>query len=294
MKMKNIILLILINVPFFLFAQENALGIYPGHPSSGISYSDFNNAVKKVENWATQNGYTLLGKNSGTGLKIDLLVNDARTVNAGMRNLTVVEGEILVSYQSSAGNSVFGQYRKAYKGSGTSASQAKTNFYNAIPGSNSEFGDFLAEMEDKVVSYYNENCTATMDAANLEIQNRSLSGAVETLMAVPAQSSCKQNANSLLNKLYQQERDRLCEKFLANAKANAAQKKYDIAVAYLQRIDPESSCFVEVNSFISEMKTSVNIDVQNELDALKSFYEAIGNQDNYRFIVLKDHLAGKF
>jgi hypothetical protein len=292
--MKNYLFLIAVLISFQVAAQENALAVYDASPGKGVNRYEQNDARMKVENWITQNGYTVLGEGAGTGLKVQLTVTDANTVNAGMRNLTVVEGELVISYQNKSGNIIFGQYRKTYKGSDRSADRARKLFVNAIPSSNPDFKVFLEEMEEQVKAYYQENCDATIVAARAEFNQRKMASAVDGLMAIPLNAPCKKEANTLLEEIYTVERNRICERNLTNAKAEAARKNYVRAVSYLKTIDPEAACFPAVQEFIDQMKSSVESDQKLEFEALNSYYEAFGQQEHYRFIILKNFLSERF
>jgi hypothetical protein len=217
-------------------------------------------------------------------------MNEPRTVAAGLRNLTVYDGELILTAQQKDGKQTFGVFRKKISGSGTSSSLAISNLVSNIATSEPKFADFMNTLRPKVNKFFAENCNNLMAEATRQMDAGQMKSAMSTLLNIPAQAPCRADADTRLKSNYSRYREFICNQSLMAAKAAAAAKDYAAAVQALKYIDPEAACAKEANAYISDMQKNADADYKAQLETVKEYFKAIANQQNWQILLMRDYI----
>lgn len=151
----------------------------------------------------------------------------------------------------------FGSIAIKLKGIGNSDEMALRNALKNFKNSD-YIQQFLKQSKDRIIDYYQENCTLIMDEANLCADQKEYAKALELLYNIPQFTSCKSEAIQNARAIYIQFFNNDCQGYLQLAKKQWA--NYDIgnALDNLSMIYPECSCYEEASMIYQEVKQKVN------------------------------------
>ena len=147
------------------------------------------------------------------------------------------------------------------KGVGRNEQKAYISALNRIRPSNKEVTDFISRGKQKIIDYYNANCSFIVkEVSSLEAQQK-YEQALGLLVNIPFNSDCFEQTRYDIQRLYQMVIDRRCASLLARAKAiwvanqdiNSANK----AGALLARVEPNSACFGSVSYLFNQIEQRV-------------------------------------
>lgn len=285
-------LLLLIGFCNTAFSQDVRLGLYPISTEMGQMAGFQREALHtKLRGWLASKGYVAADINAPIGVLPTFSFGEARTVDAGMKKMTVVDAELVLTLQQRKGNPTFASFSKKFTASGTDANSAKRELLNQIPIKDAGFEAFLKENLPKVTAFYAEHCKDLLAEAEALGTRQEYEQALGLLVNIPTNLPCHQDTKALVKSFYEKKRDLICEFTLLRAQSAAAKKDYDGAVRALQDIDPEAKCFGEAVKYVEELKASVDADYKAELDTIKAYYEAKAKvSDEQRVIIVQDHL----
>lgn len=278
-----------------LFSQQIRLGLYPvKDPANVLAGFQRESVHTKLRSWMTGNDIAVADIHAPVGVQPELIFGEARTVDAGMKKLTVIDAELVMTLKQINGNPTFASYSKKLSASGNDAAAAKRELISKLPANDARFEAFLKENTPKIAAYYAENCKAIQSEAEALGNRQEYDKALGLLVNMSPDLPCFDSSKGLVSSFYEKRRDAMCQLILLRAKAAAAKKDFGNAVQALQHIDPVSSCFGEAATFVEEMKKSADADFAAQLDILKAYYEAKAQiDDQLRVIIVQDHLMMK-
>ncbi|MCC7245328.1 MAG: hypothetical protein IT269_06590 [Saprospiraceae bacterium] len=278
----------------FLTAQEMVLAVYPVKDAGRqLNESQKSNLTSKIQGWITETGVGSASPNAQLGFAPEVILNEPRTVSAGMRNLTTIDGELVLTARQRDGKQVFDVFRKRLSGSGTSTSLALSNMISNVSASDPKFSEFVVALKPKVLDFYQKNCSTLLAEAARNMDAGQMQQAMADLLYIPEQAPCRAEADAKLKANYARYRDFVCKQSLTNAKAASASKNYAEAVRQLRYIDPEASCASEANAFIEQLRGSADSDYKAQLDTVKEYFKSLANQQNWQVLMLRDYMSNR-
>jgi hypothetical protein len=176
------------------------------------------------------------------------------------------------------------------KGVGENETKAYISALKNINGNNSAIQSFLESGKAKILKYYNTRCDFIIsDAQSLASQGR-YEEAFYKLSGIPeASSACYSKARAAIIPIYKKHINKICQIRLMEAKTVwAANQNYEGANKagdILSQIDPNSSCYTDVKTFVAQIAKSIKENDKREwnfifkqqqadADVLKSAYTA--------------------
>ncbi|MBB2146358.1 hypothetical protein GM921_12730 [Pedobacter sp. LMG 31464] len=176
------------------------------------------------------------------------------------------------------------------KGVGENETKAYISALKNINGNNTSIQAFLESGKARILKYYNTRCDFIIsDAQSLAAQGR-YEEAFYKLSGIPeASSACYSKARAAIIPIYKKHIDKMCQVRLMEAKtAWAASQNYEGATKagdILSQIDPNSSCYQDVKTFVGQISKSIKENdtrewnfifkqQQADADVLKSAYTA--------------------
>jgi hypothetical protein len=150
------------------------------------------------------------------------------------------------------------------KGIGNSEDKAFVQAINGINARSTDLAAFVSAGRDKIIDYYNDNCTKIIAKAYSLSQLEQYEEALFFLSQIPAASDCYLHSIAATTEIYNLYQDRMCSENLARAKAvwSASQNAEGglAAGVFLARISPEGRCFPDAEDLFEEIKREVKDD----------------------------------
>jgi len=289
--MKYVLTLILVSCCLLAISQEDVLlGIYKPTNRHILNANQQEALESKIMAWATKNGYATMDNNAPVGIKPSIVIHESKTVSAGMRNVMTTAGDLILTAQSADGKIVFGTFSKSLSGSGKTQSAAKSAMLRQISRKDEDAIAFFEEVKAKIVTYYKENCQVLLAESDRQQAVGNLNQAVKILGSIPIESSCAGETSAKLAEAYNRSRDQICAYNLTQAKAAGAANEFEKALTFLRKIDPEASCYTEVEQYVNTLKTEVDKNYLEEMNTLRTYFASLANQQNWQLLLLNDYL----
>lgn len=161
---------------------------------------------------------------------------------------------------------IFASYKTDFKGVGDSPEKAFISGIRNISYETSEFMDFLKKSENKILAYFEANCSSLLTEAEAEAGIRNYDNAFALLNSVPKESaSCFEQVQMKKTEYFQLTLNTNCNELLAKMKAELG--KYNDAsgagfnseaMGYYSMIDSKSECYNEAQEVYKTYTAALN------------------------------------
>jgi len=161
---------------------------------------------------------------------------------------------------------IFASYKTEFKGVGDSPEKAFISGIRNISYETSEFMDFLKKSENKILAYFEANCSSLLTEAEAEAGIRNYDNAFALLNSVPKESaSCFEQVQMKKTEYFQLSLNTNCNELLAKMKAELG--KYNDAsgagfnseaMGYYSMIDSKSECYKEAQEVYKTYTAKLN------------------------------------
>lgn len=148
------------------------------------------------------------------------------------------------------------------KGVGTNETKAYISALKQINPRNEKFKQFIEEGKQRIIEYYNSKCDFIIsEAQQLESQEK-YRAAIHKLTSVPEVcKECYQKCMVAVKPIYQAKIDKDCKTMLQNAKNTWSISPNENGASrilnHIQNMNPNSSCYPELNILIEEVKAKM-------------------------------------
>lgn len=171
------------------------------------------------------------------------------------------------------------------KGVGTTETKAYMQALKQLKPKNEAMQGFISRGKDKIIDYYNTNCSQIQKEADILENSGQVEEALGLMLSIPASSSCFDSTKNKTKALYLKAVNRDCKLRLNEAQAiwsaNQDIEAANEAARILSSVQPEADCFSSVKSLFNEIKARAK-DLQDRdwnyklkvLDATKSYYDS--------------------
>ncbi|WCO00615.1 hypothetical protein [Psychroserpens ponticola] len=171
------------------------------------------------------------------------------------------------------------------KGVGTTETKAYMQALKRLKPKNEAMQDFIARGKDKIIDYYNTNCSQIQKEASILENSGQVEEALGLMLGIPASSSCFEKSERKTKALYIKAANRDCKMRLTEAQAiwsaNQDIEAANEAARILSSVLPEAECFSQVKALFSKIETRAK-ELQDRdwnyklkvLDATKSYYDS--------------------
>ncbi len=213
-----------------------------------------------------------------------------------------------------ASETVFETYTFELKGVGNSPEKAFINAFRDFRFDTDEFYGFLVKGQEKILSYYDQNCEMFIQEANGQASLRNFDAAFNILNNIPPEAKkCFPQAEVKKIEYFQQSLNSNCQTVLASMKAELGKSNdataagfNEPAMAYYQLIDRKSSCFKEAESIYQsylrklkpEAKRNWEFQMQQYQDKVKKMerddqFRNDSTMANFEYLEHKDEMQAK-
>jgi hypothetical protein len=140
------------------------------------------------------------------------------------------------------------------------------------------FSDFVKEVKQKIIDYYESNCDLIIKNAETTASKDDFDKSLAILSAVPTVcKSCYEKAQTKSTDVYIRKLERECQTLVAEAKSLIAAEEWEGAAGVLKKVLPGISCHSEAVALIEKVEThwcGVNLGKAKGFQQAKNFDEA--------------------
>lgn len=289
------ILLFLFSLGIFaseLFSQGLNIGVVvPEEDSEYITASAYRTLNTKLEKLINGCGATSVNSGNIVMFPVVDIVGD-NLIEGGMRNIYSLQVDITVKVVSLISNTTFGSITWELKGNGYSKTEAAKNAFNKISVSDEKFKDFYKNIKIKIENYYVGNRATILAQAKKLAAQKKYEQALAMLYEYPSGISGDSDVQSEITKIYKQYQIANCSQILQEARAQAANKNYDEAVALIAEIDATSSCASDAKALSTQIRNQkegdvssyVVIDRDQRISNIVAAYNKANNMVQYKTV----------
>ncbi len=264
--MKKVIYILLFLVVNSLLAQEKtsnsgiSLAAYVPRQVEGIPASAKRMLLNRLTQVITKNGISENVYNSRFILAPNVSVL-SKDITPTAPPKTALNLNVTLYIGDGVSGTLFASESLELKGVGTNETKAYISAIKRLSPKNPQIIEFVAKGKEKIITYYNTNCTNILKKASaLEAQNE-FEEALVVLTNVPEASTCFTKVKSKIKVLYQKSIDRDCRQKLTEAKAiwaaNQDINAANAAGALLSSIEPQGACYGQVKSLYAKIAARV-------------------------------------
>ncbi len=246
-----LVVLLCIAAPPALHAQDSdtlnriALAVVTPESYAGLNAGQLSSLRNKVIRMVTANGL------SSDGFRADLVIyplldiQDRRVVK-GLRDLTIVQGELSLYVKNVKQDLIFASVSLPILGNGTSDSQAITSALRNIKSANPPLENFFDTAKQRIAHYYDAECDNMLGRARTLATIQLFDQALDTVMRIPlAASACYTRAQETAVDIFEAYQTQSCGEQVQAARAAISNDKFEKALYLLGNINPASSCHAE-------------------------------------------------
>lgn len=189
-------------------------------------------------------------------------IYDDRVVEAGLKNVFIVDISLTMSIQYIYEDIIFSNLQKTIQGSGRNREQAINNVMRNLRINDPVWSQFLASTREKIVNYYEQSCSSLAEQARQLDQLDLTVEALSILWPIPKEVDCYEEIKELTIQVYKRHINRQCAITIQKAKAFLAANRYDDGLSALSKIDPISSCAEEAEILIDTIAQEIDLNIQ--------------------------------
>ena len=172
---------------------------------------------------------------------------------------------------------IFSTYQTEFKGVGDSPEKAFLNGIRNIKFDNKEFVDFLVNSQNKIFSFFNDNCSSILSDASAEAEMHNYEEAFSILKSIPSEvKECYSEVQEKKLEFFQLSLNKNCNEILAKMKAEfgkfndpSASGFNNEAMSYYSMIDKQSECYDEAqtiyNGYLKQLDPKTKRDWDMEM-----------------------------
>ncbi|MEW7277653.1 hypothetical protein ABW636_03570 [Aquimarina sp. 2201CG1-2-11] len=264
--MKKIICMVFLFMGTVLIAQEKkasdgiSLAAYVPQQVEGVPASAKKMLLNRLTQIITKNGISNNIYNSRFVLAPNIAVI-SKDITPTAPPKTALKLNVTLYIGDGVSGTLFASQSIELKGVGTNENKAYISAIKRLSPKNPEIIEFVEKGKEKIIEYYNTNCSLIIKKASaLEAQNQ-YEEALAVLANVPEASTCFNKVKSKITSLYKKSIDRDCKQRLAEASAiwaanqdiNAANEAGEI----LSGVEPQGACYSQVKALYAKIAARV-------------------------------------
>lgn len=158
-------------------------------------------------------------------------------------------------------------------GSGSNRQVAINRAISSIRPQRKIYADFIESLQQKIQTYYSEECNAIVAQANRAIQNNNYEKAISLLYILPSDSECRLNNQALLDQAYSEYQKQNCQAFLQQANVAVLKKDFKDAIDWIAQVDPTSPCQQEAKTLLNDITQKVDEQSAKKMAFLNKVYQ---------------------
>jgi hypothetical protein len=241
-----------------------------------VDYLDASQSVrlgKKMTDAVTRSG--LSASNGGSSIIMYPLfsIEKEDVVEGGMQNIRVVNADISFTVKNLESDIIYASYNRQIRGSGSSRQRAINDAISKIPVNDKDFDRFIQQGREKILAYYEGNCSNILLRAESCAKRQQYEEAIALIASIPDAASCYPQALGAIEKFYPAYQNQQCNELLQKAQTLYAAHKYNEALSVLYGLKVFSTdCHSEIKTLISTIESSLSAEEKRQWDFLVQQY----------------------
>jgi hypothetical protein len=264
------------------------LGVVMPDAIEGLDNGQLSRLESKIVQIVTTSGVSASNYTVQFVIYPKFTVYETDVAEGGMQNVTVVTAELSLFIKQIDNGSLFGSMIKKIRGGGKNAQSALNNAITSISATDSQFKNFIAAAQKKIVQHYEAKCADLQKKAENLASMKRYDEAVGILAAIPSEVSCWPQVQSRLIGLYKLYQDKQCVRDIQNAQIELAANNYTAALRLLSRVDPSSACFGQVQDIVKSIDPKVDEEDKRIWEAQMKIYGDAVELEKHRMSAIKD------
>lgn len=238
----------------------------------GLDVSQLSKIETKISQIVTISGIGSSGYNNNFVIYPKFSVVENNIVEGGLQNIHVIKCEFSLYIKQVDNNILFSTFSKMITGSGNNRTSSLTNAISKIDVNDKDFKVFLDKGKNKIVNYYETNCSDIITKADFFSKKQEYEQAIGLLMSVPQEVKCFSNVQQKTIEIYKAYQNQRCKMLIHEANLSVANNNYAKAIETLALVDPSSSCFKEVDLIVKKIEGKIDVEQKRQLELRTKIY----------------------
>lgn len=158
-------------------------------------------------------------------------------------------------------------------GSGKNNQTAVNRAISNIRPQRKAYRGFINDLQQKVQSYYTNECSNIIATAQTAIQNNQYQKAITLLYVLPKNSDCRRSNQTLLDQTYNQYQSQHCQSLIQKADVAVLKKDYKDAINLLGQVAPDSPCRNDAKRLLQTITEKVEEQTAKKMNFLNKVYQ---------------------
>ena len=199
-------------------------------------------------------------------------IQDRRVVR-GLRDLTIVQGELSLRVKNVEKDLIFASVSIPFLGNGTSDSQAITNAIRNIKPTHPTVKNFFDTARQRIAQYYEAECENLLVRARTLATTQFFGQAFDMVMSIPSvASACYQRAQRAAIDIFEAYQTQDCKKQVQAARAAISNNNPGKALEVLGNVNPVSTCHAESVRLVDGISGKLEARQKHHYDTMQKVY----------------------
>lgn len=204
-----------------------------------------------------------------------------KDIIAGPPQMIAQNLEVTLYIGDALDNKIYSNKTIPLKGVGSNENKSFIDAIKKINPNHKEIAAFIEESKNKIISYYTDQCDATLQAINTLKNQGKYDEAIYKLSVVPeACQDCYFKCLDLMEVIYKEKINSDCKTKLKEAQsiwsADLSKQGAESALKVLSLISPQADCQSEISSFIKSVETKLKADEKAQWEfAMKQYADNV-------------------
>jgi hypothetical protein len=211
-----------------------------------------------------------------------------------LKMVVKVEAEITFNIQQLDNGFIFHTKTIGVEGGGSSTEQAIYNAINEINPRSSGMQKFISTAKERLVNYYEQECSNLMNNATVLAEKKSYEKALSVLSSIPKEAKCIKEVNDLALNIFTYYQNQKCNDWLKQAKIFIAENQFRKALQTLSLIDPLMYCSEEAGFLISKIENQIDAKDREQWSRIQSRYHDKLQMESMRLEIIRDIMTAYY
>lgn len=204
----------------------------------------------------------------------------------GVKTLVTAKVNIGFRVNNVVSSENFGAFDLVSAGSGKTRNEAVRHALQQLRSKKSKFAFELRQIEEKIGTYYEQNCASLSDKARNLVEKKDYAAALAILHGIPAESGCSGSAAALTAETFARYQEQQCAALLRQAEALSAGKRFGEALDLLGRLSPSAPCATDANAKIAAIESKADAALKEKWEWLFKCWSAGAEMEKARWNAL--------
>ncbi|KZE74696.1 hypothetical protein AV926_17635 [Myroides marinus] len=180
----------------------------------------------------------------------------------------VIKIEIGLVTQGKNDNFTFKRFKQSYIITAENRSIAIDKALDRV-NNEQKIATFFEQSNQKILEFYESNCSNVLNTVKVNIERKEYLKAFDFLRYVPEPTTCFQESEKLITKIYADSKEESCRILVQKALSEEAQRNYTKALYYLQFIDTGTTCYSSATSLVNKISERIDASVLRDFEMEK-------------------------